>query len=338
MTISTTELPQAILRTLYCQLTPYISGSPGLGKSDIIRDIAKELNLELIDIRLSQLDSTDLTGLPMLVNNRTTFVPPTIFPLTTDELVEGKQGWLIFLDELSSGSIPTQAAAYQLILDRQVGQYKLHPNVAIIAAGNKATDKAIVNRMSTAMQSRMVHFNLEVKHTDWLTWAIANNIDPRITSFIEFRPELLHKFDPNHQDNTYPAPRTWEFTNRLIKEMTEISLLDTKIISGTVGEGAAREFTAFCSIYNSLPKLKDILANPKTIAINKEPDVMYAFTGLISSNINSQTASTLVQFIERLPLEFQIVTWINSIKRNPELKKLELVKQWIKQHAKEVLM
>jgi hypothetical protein len=338
MNITTKQLPEAIMDVLYARLVPYISGSPGCGKSDIVRQVANNLNLHLIDVRLSQMDSVDLNGFPTIKEGKTVFTPPIIFPIEGDPIPKGKDGILLFLDELSSASLATQSASYKLILDRMVGQYKLHDRVAIVAAGNKSTDKAIVNRMSTAMQSRMIHFNLVVNNKDWLEWANSIGMDTRITSFIEFRPELLHNFNPNHTDNTYSSPRTWQFVNNLIKDKLILSVTDTIILAGTVGEGAAREFKGYTEIYESLPTIKSITANPTGIPIKETPDILYAFTGLISANMNEKNIEALTKFIERLPLDFQIVTWINSIKRNKELYALPAVKQWIKTHAKETLI
>jgi hypothetical protein len=184
----------------------------------------------------------------------------------------------------------------------------------------------------------MIHFNLVVNNKDWLEWANSIGMDTRITSFIEFRPELLHNFNPNHTDNTYSSPRTWQFVNNLIKDKLILSVTDTIILAGTVGEGAAREFKGYTEIYESLPTIKSITANPTGIPIKETPDILYAFTGLISANMNEKNIEALTKFIERLPLDFQIVTWINSIKRNKELYALPAVKQWIKTHAKETLI
>lgn len=337
MNITTKDLPNALTEVLFARLVPMITGNPGSGKSDIVKQVANKLNLQLIDVRLSQMDSSDINGFPTIKDGKTIFVPPDIFPITTDPLPKGKDGWLIFLDELSSASLSTQAAAYKLVLDKQVGQYHLHPNVAIVAAGNKSTDKAIVNRMGTAMQSRLVHFNLEVGSKDWIDWALVNNIHHSIISFIEFRPALLHNFNPNHVDNTFACPRTWEFVNRVIKDKQKLSTLDTTIIAGCIGEGPAREFKGYTDIFESLPRLSDIIKTPTTCQLTERPDVLYATSGLISHNINKDNIESLAQYIERMPLEFQMITWINSIKRNSSLQNLPRVKQWISAHAKDIL-
>ena len=176
--------------------------------SDIIRSIAKEFNLKVIDIRVSQCEPVDMQGFPAVVNGRMTFNVPEYFPLTTDELPEGYTGWLLFLDEFNAGSKQTESAAYKLILDRAVYLHKLHPNVRIVAAGNLSTDRAIVNVQSTATTSRLTHYRLIVDHKVWVDWANANDIDHRIISYIKFKPESLHKFDPATSELTFASPRT----------------------------------------------------------------------------------------------------------------------------------
>ena len=208
MKSSTKHCAEFIMDYLLAGEVPMITSSPGVGKSDIIRSVAKQNNLLVIDLRLSQCDPTDLNGFPSLNMDKTRsgYVPMDTFPIEGDILPEGYKGWMLLLDELNSASQAVMAAAYKLILDRQVGMFKLHKNVAIVAAGNLSTDKAIVNRTSTAMQSRLCHIELEVDNEAWIEWAHTHGIDYRITSFIEFKPDLLHNFDPNHNDNTFPCP------------------------------------------------------------------------------------------------------------------------------------
>lgn len=336
METSTAELPAMLVDILYAGLVPYIKGSPGIAKSAIVKQVANSLNLHLLDVRAAQLDPSDICGFPAILNGKTSFIPPDIFPISTDPIPEGKDGWLLFLDELSSATPAVAAACYKLILDRMVGQYPLHSNVAIIAAGNKASDKAIVNRMSTAMQSRLVHINLTIKPKEWVTWANENKIDTRIVSFIEFRPDLVHAFNPDHKEDSFACPRTWEFVHKLIKDKPTINLTTTKIIAGTVGEGSAREFKGFCDTYESLPKLQQILNDPIGIPISTQPDVKYAITGLIASVVDNKNIAPIVQFVNRLPLDFQIITWINCIRRNREIYSLPELKDWISKNAKHI--
>lgn len=205
--IGAADAAKCLYDDIYDGLVPFIVGSPGVGKSDIVKQICEENDFELIDLRLSQLEPVDLNGFPHVENGRMTYLPMDNIPLADmDSLPEGKKGWILFLDEFNSASLEVQKTGYKLILDRMVGKHKLHPNVRIICAGNKDTDKAITVRQSTAMQSRISHYTLQVSSADWLDWANANDIDQRVISFIKFKPDMLHKFNPNSVDSTFACP------------------------------------------------------------------------------------------------------------------------------------
>ena len=176
------------------------------GKSAITHQLGEEYSLELIDVRLSQCDPTDLNGFPSMGKTRATYMPMDIFPLEDTAIPKGKKGFLVFLDEFNSASMAVQAASYKLILDRQVGQRKLHSNTIIIAAGNMAGNNAIVNRLGTAMQSRLIHLELVSDVLIWLKWAASAGIDPRVMAYVHHNPEDFHRFDPNHNDKTFACP------------------------------------------------------------------------------------------------------------------------------------
>ena len=334
--ISASEMTNALDSVLLSKLTPMLVGSPGIGKSDIVKLTAKKHNLKLIDLRLAQSDPTDLNGFPTLQNDgtRMDYAPPTTFPLENlDEIPVGYEGWLLFLDEINAAPPAIQAAAYKLVLDRQIGSHNLHKRVAIVCAGNKATDKAIVNRLSTAMQSRMIHLNLMVDTESWLEWANTHNVDHRVISFIKFRPELLHKFNPSHADNTFASPRTWEFLSKIIVDKKEFTKTDHAVLVGTVGEGPATEFRAFCDVYRDLPTIDDMLENPTLVNIPKEPGHQYAMTTLISHHANEDTIEALMIVAKKLPIEFQVVVLKDIYSIAPELKKNQIIQDWVSQNA-----
>lgn len=339
MKISTKNAPKHIKKILKAGLVPMLHGSPGTAKSSIYRQLAEVLKLFMIDLRLSQLDPTDMGGFPSIdqFTKKAGYVPMDTFPIQGDKIPEGYNGWLLVLDEFNSASIAVQAAAYKLVLDRQIGQHALHDNVYTVAAGNLATDNAIVNRMSTAMQSRMVHLEIELIAADWIEWALENKLDHRIISFIEFRPDMLHKFDPNHNDFTFPCARTWEFASKqtIDEEVLNQELLPT--LAGSVGEGAAREFLTYSMIYGDLPKLNDILNSPDAINISKEPSILYALSGMLSYNATKENFPVMMEFIDRLPLEFQVITMRNALRRNKGLGHVPAWQEWAFKNASELI-
>ena len=337
MFVNTVQLRELIPHVMAPRLTPMIHGSPGIGKSDIVRQIAKHFNLELITYILSNRDPVDIIGFPTLVQDKTRSdtAPPLIFPIAGDKLPEGKNGWLLFFDEINSAPAMMQAASYHVILDKMVGNKTLHKNVATIAAGNLDTDNAIVNQLSTAMQSRLIHFKLKVSLDGFLNWGHENNLDYRPLSFVKFQPELLHNFDPDHDDLTFPCPRTWEFTSKIVKPMTEIHQAMLPIIAGTVGEAAAQQFMSYIKIMQLLPTIENILKNPLGIALPNDPSAIHAIGGLISHHLSVENASILLQLIDRFPVEFQIVSIQDAFKRQEDknLWKCEPMQQWVRKHA-----
>jgi len=230
------------------------------------------------------------------------------FPVAGDPLPKDCDGWLLFLDEFPSASRAVQAAAYKLVLDKMVGQHELHPNVAIVCAGNKASDKAIVNSLSTATQSRLVHLELNVSLKDWTEWASANGIDSRIIGFLNYKTSLLHKFDPNHQDKTFPCPRTWSFASALSKGET-VTIADLPLFAGVVGQGAAQEFIAFAELYQSLPKIEEIIKSPESVNLSDEVSIRYAIATYVADHISEDNASQVCQFLDRLQVEMQVVAY-----------------------------
>lgn len=334
--MNSTEIEESIIDVIQAGLVAMVTSSPGLGKSAIVAKICKTFNLQLIDLRLSQCDPTDLCGFPTHNGERMGYAPPEHFPLEgLDNIPKGKAGWLLFLDEFPSAALSTQAAAYKLVLDRQVGKYNLHKNVAIVCAGNKDTDGAIVNRMSTAMQSRLVHLELDVDVKTWLAWASENSIDYRVVSYIESRPEHLHQFDPNHNDKTFSCPRTWEFTSKLIKGK-ETSPRMLNMLIGTVSAGIAHEFNAHLSYCSDLPTIAQITANPNTIAIPDDPSLLYATSHMVAAYLEEKNADKLMEYIKRLPLEFGTTAIRSALKRNKELLKLPPVRTWASDVASEI--
>jgi hypothetical protein len=316
-------------------IVPMVHGSPGIGKSQIVAQIAKEYGLKMIDLRLSQCDPTDLAGFPQIdvARQKAGYLPMDTFPLEGETPPTGYNGWLLFFDEANSAPKAVQAAAYKVILDRMIGQRHLHKNCALVAAGNLETDGAIVEEMSTALQSRLAHIELVVDPDSWVEWAQNNDVHHMITSFIQFKPGQLYTFKPDHTDKTYACPRTWEFANRVMKVTDEGSPNRLPMLSGTLSEGVAREFLTFVKIFADLPKPAQIIAAPETIKVPNEPSILYALTGSLAHNATVDNFGSLMKFISRLPVEFQVVTMRETIRRNKAMMSHAAVQKWVTESA-----
>ena len=331
MQVKISQAVRMIEAALKAKVVPMLKGSPASGKSQIVHQIAERYNLELIDLRLSQCDPTDLAGFPSIHGAKADYLPMAHFPIRGDALPPGKAGWLLFLDEATSAMQAIQAAAYKLVLDRMVGTHHLHEKCLIVLAGNLETDGAIVHPMSTALQSRLMHLELEVDVEEWLLWADTHDIDFRITSFIRYKPDVLYNFSADHTDCTYAAPRTWEFTDRIIKVIPPSDPDCRPMLAGTIGEGVASEFIVFCKIHEELLKPAQIVAAPETVAVPTQPSILFALTGSIANHIKPDNGDAYMKFVKRLPVEFQVVCLRETVRRNMKMMSHASVQSWIKE-------
>lgn len=214
--LSPSETVQYVEDALRSGQIPYVSGPPGIGKSDIMQKIADMFGLLLIDIRLSQMLPEDLTGLPQIdpKTGRATYTPFDLFPMEGDPVPEGYNGWLIFLDELSSASEEVMAASYGLLLGHRVGNHKIHPKARIAAAGNRSTDSAIARPLPDTIITRVLPCEMKVSVKDWVKWNQEENPqrNDHVGAYIEKNPDmLLGQLDPDKREEleTYPTPRGW---------------------------------------------------------------------------------------------------------------------------------
>lgn len=329
-----------LIKVMQAGLVPMVHGSPAVGKSSVVKQIAKEYNLKLIDLRLGQCDPTDLLGFPY-TNDETKksgYRPMETFPIAGDPLPKDEKGnqyngWLLFLDELTNADIQVQGAAYKLILDRQTGIHDLHPSCAIMAAGNLTSDNAAAHQMSTALQSRMVHIVVDLNFDVWMNWAIDTKIDHRIRDFLNFKREALYTFKPDHTDKTYGSPRTWEFMHRIL-EVTDVNDPDIlALAAGTLGTGLAKEFLTFVKIYGSLPTMDAILADPEGVLVPDNLSAKYAICGSISNHMKPDNADALIKFLFRMPIEFQSIALRDARRRDNSLINIPAFRQWCMKNA-----
>lgn len=337
-------------RVLQAGHVPFLKSSPGMGKSAIIKKIAKEYNLKLIDIRLSTCQPTDLTGLPHFRGTIAEFVPFDMFPIASTELplwegeterkfnAEGEcincyAGWLIFLDEFNSALKSVQAAAYKLVLDQMVGLHPLHERTMMVAAGNLATDRAIVNPLSTAMQSRVIHINMKLDADEFIEDVVIKfGWDERILAYLSYMPDRIHDFRADHNEDTFCCPRTWEFMNDLIQGIDyameknehghDIYTMDSDapLFAGAITSGVAVEFVAFTKVFFDLPKIADILNDPDNIPLPHDPPLRYAVMTSLVGHANDQNFEKLTTYVNRFTSEFRVLFFRSLMIRKPELR------------------
>ena len=311
-----------ITECLFAGLVPFIRSSPGMGKSSIVRAINDDLNLKLIDHRLSTSEPTDMSGLPQFVDGKARFAPfDELFPIESSELPKGKDGWTIFFDEFNSAPKAVQAACYKTILDRMTGQHKLHENVVMICAGNLDTDRAITNPIGTAMQSRVVTLVMELSFQEWLEdVALKEGYDARIIAFLSMFESHLMDFRPDHKEHTFCCPRTWEFMNRLIKDKPVVDE-KTALYAGTITSGVATEFVQFTKVFQNLVTVREILADPNGCVVPFENATRWATICHMLEKIDEKNFDGMATYASRFDLSFKILFFRSVLVRQPALKR-----------------
>ena len=256
----------------------FIWGPPGVGKSDILAQIAEEGNNLLIDLRMALLDPTDIKGYPYRDEDTNKMMWAAPAELPSEDLASEYETVYLFLDELNSAPPSVQATAYQVILNRRVGQYKLPDNVVIAAAGNRDTDKGVTYRMPSPLANRFLHLEIEVDHTDWQTWAVDNDIIPDVVGYLAFAKQDLFDFDPKSSSRSFATPRSWAFVSQMLEDSDMTHEEEMDIVTGLVGEGMAIKFMNHKKNASKLPKPSEILSGSVKELKKLEISSKYALT------------------------------------------------------------
>ena len=319
--------PRELSNALHCLIPArrplYLWGSPGGGKSAVVRQAAETLKLKLVDVRATLLDPVDLRGLPKITKDRAEWCPPSFLPRSGSGV--------LFLDELAQAPPLVQAACLQLVLDRRVGEYELPDGWSVIAASNRQEDRAGTHRLISPLLNRFVHLDLEVSHDDWQAWAVENNVVPEVRAFLHYRPAMLSQFEPATNPRAFPTPRSWSFVSDVMHR-TPMELLH-RVVAGCVGDGPAAEFVGFLQLYRELPDLDVILTQPETTPVPREPAVLYALVGALAEKCKLDTTpvQNLIAYLLRLPDEFTLLALRDILAIQPRLVSLPIVQQWIAQ-------
>jgi hypothetical protein len=313
-------------------------GPPGVGKSQMVAQVAARHAVPIVDIRLSQMEPTDLRGIPFRVGDLVEWAIPAILP---DAKRHGTKG-ILFLDEITSAAPTVSASAYQLILDRRLGEYRVPAAWAIFAAGNRQGDRGVTYSMPAPLANRFSHFEVETHLDDWVAWAYGQGIDERLIAFLRFRPELLFDFDPAHNPVAFPSPRSWEFAHRALHKFADRPEMLLGALQACVGPAAGIELKAFIDNLDNLPDIEAIV-NGQPVAVPKETDLQYAVaTALVGRAIRARNTSdetrvhgNILDYAGRFPQREMGVMLVSDMQRaiGEKLFSLPQFTVWAKQVA-----
>ena len=297
-------------------VTPFIHGGPGVGKSEAALQIAEELGIGFIDLRLSQLESADLRGIPVpnMEMGSSQWMPPETIPFqkfadlplpATYKCNEGKtfkDGGILFLDEFNRARFDVQQAAFQLVLDRAVGLHKMLDNWFIVAAGNLGEeDGTDVNEMDSALNNRFAHFTATVNDKVWLEWAEKSGVHSDVIGFITNKPGYLNK-KIKEDDDIILTPRSWKKFSDLLNQNINVDPKDVaQMVGPSIINGAAAQFVTWLDQKNIVSPT-DVLRKYKQVKKrikSMQRDQVYGLNAELANYVSKNWSTSKEQMFEK---------------------------------------
>ena len=333
VTVTVSELPELIKTAAAAGRSLMIHGSPGLGKSAAAHEAAVQMGkgkrvvqlgecsdpaneFGLFDVRLSQCDPVDVGGLPYAdkeLNIQRRLVADW-FP-STDRKDIPEYGMLL-LEEVVSAPPAVQAAAYQLTLDRRIGDKKMKPGWCVVLTGNLMTDGGVVHKMPTPLANRLIHVYVRSDNDGWMKWAVDHNIENVLIGFLRFRQDLLNTFEKHvekkSKDHAFATERAWHAVDDILKANPNAH---PALLAGTVGNGPATEFAAFREIWQSMPNIDGILMDPANAPLPEDTNVRYAVCTALAARATGDNFDLIAEYVDRLPPEFAVMTFKDCVNR-----------------------
>ena len=280
-TLSQAELPEFLLNVALVRPV-FIWGAPGIGKSSLVTEFARQLGLPCVSLLGSQLAPEDLIGVPQIEGDVSRFCPPSN--------IARDHPYCLFLDELNACSHEVQKAFYSLIHERRVGEYQLPEGSIVIGAGNRAQDSAIVKPMSSALINRMVHVHLRVSRRDWLVWARRSQIHSWVLTYLELRSDHLWSAPPKTEE-PFSTPRSWHMVSDALYEYGD-SITDEALEAlayGCLTPHHAGQFKAFIKQQRSQFDLHSMIKGERGWPSKPEDrDVLYFLAQSLRAHLSKE--------------------------------------------------
>ncbi len=303
-------------------IIPYWVSGPGIGKTTMLKDIAKSIGLTPITLLGSQYDPAELAGwaLPIEGGDRMKRSIPDWFP-------DGSAPTLLILDEMPQSTVAVQNIFAQMVNEHRVGPHVLPNNCYIVAAGNRTSDKAGTNTIPTHLRDRLLYIEIEADMEDTIAYFSSVGVDERICGYLRHRPDYLHQFDKDA--DACPSPRSWERVSTILGFSVD-PLCMTYAMNGQIGKAATADFMGYLKVTLQMPDIDDLLKQPSTASIPTNPAILHAVCAALSRRMTDANAANIVTYLRRLPQqEFAAFVMRDAMSRDPDLKKSNALRQWV---------
>lgn len=324
--VNPSQLKQVLKDCHAAKLNPFIQGQPGVGKSAVVAQYAKEIGAEFIDARLAYYAPQDVQGFPYLdtIEGGKTmrFSKPAYWPKTANPVIA--------LEEFNCATRAVQNTALQLLNERRVGEHVLPDDAFVVLLGNRAEDRVNIEKLSSAVVNRIVNIRVRLDLDSWIVWAQKNGVDPLVTAFIRFRPDLLSTFKGATWDgvSNFASPRTWEKASHIVEHSADRHVRHA-LLDGVLGSGAASEFLGFLGVYEKLPDLDAVLLNPDKADVPTDPSVIYATCAGLAKKVKPKTMGAFLTYADRFPKEFAVFALKVAVNINKSLCATPAFTEWV---------
>jgi hypothetical protein len=309
-----------------------IKGEPGIGKTEIIKQVAKNLDADLIVSHPAVSDPTDYKGLPVreASGDHATFLPFG----ETWRAIQATKLTVWFVDDLGQASESVQKALMQLLLGRRLNGHMLSDDVVFVGATNDVGQKSGVSGLIEPVKSRWTSIvKLDVSLDDWCQWALDNNMPVELIAYLRTNSKALSDFQPTRELTNSACPRTWSYVGKMLNR----NVIDHELYSGAVSAGHATEFLAFLDLAKNAPSLDAIIMNPKTEKVPKEPSLMYLVSAGLAMRADKKNFSRIFTYLERMPQAFRVLCMRDAVQKNNQLSATDTFLAWMYKEGKEMI-
>jgi len=307
-------------------LSVFLKGPPGMGKTTIARDYAKKSGLRLINVHAPLVDLLDIKGVISTHEDVAKFLPLSLWPKEDDDPV------LVLIDEFPQCVPAIQNGFSQLLIEKIMGDIKLPKGSFVVATGNRKKDRAATHNINAHVVSRVMHFEIEKDNDSFWNWAASNKVHPHVIAYTKFSPDALMTFDPAKSQDPYATYRSWEYVSNVLKTNPEERFI-RECVAGLVGQGVATTFMAFRDTCANLPDPKLALAQPHSFVPPVDPGVMNAVCISLSYQVSDTTGDNFMIIADKIPIENAFMMLSYASRHWTGMKKNKSVKDWITKNA-----
>jgi len=294
-----------------------LRGMPGLGKTEIVKQVSQKLGYGMEIFHPVTWDATDAKGLPFYENGKAVWIPFG----DLEKMITAKKETVILFDDVGQAPNSVQGALMQITLERRIGNHHVSPHCRFIICTNSKKDRAGASNILTALVNRFRVIEIEPDADSWIKWALKNDVEPKLIAFLKWKPEMISTFDPaKNKDAPFASPRSITSLSDWIK----LGDTNPRNWEGDVGHDFAVEFHAFYTLYSRIAGIPEKVVNdPNNAPIPNELSLQHALCGALVKKADYANFANIVRYMKRISEEMLVSFVIQATTKNEDLKQTQ---------------